>query len=254
MTQAIFIADLHLTPQRPQALRLFQFFLQHRARRAAAVYILGDLFDTWIGDDDVNTHYDAVRQALRDFTKSGRACYLMRGNRDFLIGQRFAAATGCILVNDPWRIEINDEPVLLTHGDLLCTDDVAYQKFRRRIRHPIIKWLFLRQSLTRRQRIAADYRRRGQLATAMKSLEIMDVNQLAVEAMMTAHQVTHLIHGHTHRPGDYYFTQAQHAIQRRVLADWHDDCGELLVTDAGQWWREIIQQPTGAVEYHQSSE
>lgn len=240
MTQTIFIADLHLTPQRPQALRLFQFFLQDRARHSAALYILGDLFDTWIGDDDVNAHHVAVCQALRDFTNTGRTCYLMRGNRDFLIGQRFAAATGCTLIDDPCRIQINHEAVVLTHGDLLCTDDVAYQRFRRRIRHPIIQWLFLRQSLMRRRRMAANYRRRGQLATAMKPLEIMDVNQAAVVAMMSAHQVTHLIHGHTHRPGDHYFTQLNQTARRQVLSAWHDARGELLVTEAGQWWRESI--------------
>ncbi|MCF7993195.1 MAG: UDP-2,3-diacylglucosamine diphosphatase, partial [Thiohalocapsa sp.] len=171
MPETLFISDLHLSPDHPGTTALLLQFLRERAPGAAALFILGDLFDTWIGDDD-DTHAQ-VRQALAALNAGGTRCRIMRGNRDFLLGRRFARQTGCELLPDPALINLDGEPVLLMHGDLLCTDDVPYQRFRRRVRNPVVQWLFLLQPLARRRRIAADYRRKSRATTAEKTMQIM---------------------------------------------------------------------------------
>jgi UDP-2,3-diacylglucosamine hydrolase len=242
MDQRLFISDLHLAPEQPEMLELFLGFLSQRARAAAELYILGDLFDSWIGDDDDTAEYRQVIAALRQVVDSGTACWLMCGNRDFLLGRRFARASGCQLLTDPSRIQIADQWVLLMHGDLLCTDDVPYQRFRRRVRNPIVKRLFLLRSLRRRREIAANYRRRSREAMAAKQAAIMDVNQQAVVAYLRRYRAQRLIHGHTHRPGDHSILIDQAIRTRQVLADWRMDAGqakaELLVEQNGRWWRE----------------
>jgi UDP-2,3-diacylglucosamine hydrolase len=232
--ESLFIADLHLAPECPATIRLFLNFLEGRARRAERVYILGDLFDAWIGDDDDGPPYPELRAALRDLTASGAACLLMHGNRDFLIGRRFARETGCTLLRDPHLAELAGVPTLLMHGDLLCTDDVPYQRFRHKVRNPLVQRLFLWKSLARRRAIAADYRRRSGAATALKAEAIMDVNQAEVERRMRRYGAQRLIHGHTHRPADHAFALDGQPASRLVLADWHEDRGEVLVvSDAG---------------------
>lgn len=234
MGESLFIADLHLAPERPATIRLFLGLLEGRARRAERLFILGDLFDAWIGDDDDSPPYPEIRSTLRALTASGVPCALMHGNRDFLIGRRFARNTGCTLLRDPHPTELAGTPTLLMHGDLLCTDDVPYQRFRRKVRNPLVQRLFLWRSLERRRAIAADYRRRSGAATALKAESIMDVNQSEVERRMRRSGARRLIHGHTHRPADHAFVLDGYPVSRLVLADWHEDRGEVLVvSDAG---------------------
>jgi UDP-2,3-diacylglucosamine hydrolase len=238
--ETLFISDLHLAPERPATIRLLLDFLQGRARRAARLYILGDLFDAWIGDDDDTPPYLEIRAALRGLTGGGTACALMHGNRDFLIGRAFCRDTGCTLLPDPTRITLDGEPVLLMHGDLLCTDDVAYQRFRRRVRNPLAKQLFLWKSLGRRRAMAADYRRKSGAATAEKPAEIMDVNQETVVRYLCRFQANRLIHGHTHRPAEHEFEVRGRPARRSVLAEWHERRGEVLVHTSGAWHREEL--------------
>jgi UDP-2,3-diacylglucosamine hydrolase len=238
--ETLFISDLHLSPDRPGTVNLFLDFLATRARRAQSLYILGDLFDAWIGDDDDSPPAAAVSAALRALTQAGTACGIMRGNRDFLLGRRFAKATGCTLMEDPTRIDMGGTRLLLMHGDLLCTDDMAYQRFRRRMRNPLIQRLFLWKSLASRRAIAADYRSKSGAATAAKTDVIMDVNADTVAAYLGRYGTGTLIHGHTHRPGDHRLDAPGGTGTRRVLAEWHPDHGEVLVWSDGEWRREAI--------------
>ncbi len=164
----------------------------------------------------------------------------MHGNRDFLIGRRFARDTGCTLLRDPTGIELDGEPLLLMHGDLLCTDDVAYQRFRRRVRNPLVQRLFLWKSLAERRRIAADYRRRAAPRRPHKTEDIMDVNPDEVARRMQRAGVRRLVHGHTHRPADHELELNSGSAMRHVLSDWHDDHGEVLVHHPGSWYRLTI--------------
>jgi UDP-2,3-diacylglucosamine hydrolase len=241
MAESLFISDLHLAPERPATVDLFLEFLRGRAREAERLFILGDLFDAWIGDDDDTPPYPLIRSALKELTAAGTSCHLMHGNRDFLLGRRFARDTGCVLVADPTRLEIAGEPTLLMHGDLLCTDDVPYQGFRRRIRNPVVIRLFLWRSLARRRAIAADYRTKSGVATARKTEDIMDVSQTAVADFMRRHRVGKLIHGHTHRPADHGFELDGVPVVRSVLAEWHEEHGEVLVAAGGSWHREAVR-------------
>jgi UDP-2,3-diacylglucosamine hydrolase len=238
LSETLFISDLHLTAEPPGTLELFQRFLSVRAPSARQLYILGDLFDAWIGDDDDATPGPEVRAGLRALTRAGTDCLLMHGNRDFLLGRAFARDTGCTLLRDPTRICLDGTPTLLMHGDLLCTDDVAYQRFRRRMRNPLIQSLFLWKSLDRRRAMAADYRRKSGAATAMKAEAIMDVNPQTVAEFMRRHDARTLIHGHTHRPADHRLTVDGQETMRRVLAEWHPDHAEVLVWADGGFRRE----------------
>lgn len=240
MPETLFISDLHLSADRPGTLDLFLGFLAGRARRAQRLYILGDLFDAWIGDDDDALPGPQVRAGLRTLTQSGTACLLMRGNRDFLIGRAFARDTGATLLRDPTRIDLDGIPTLLMHGDLLCTDDIAYQKFRRRMRNPLIQSLFLWKSLASRRAVAAEYRRKSGSATAMKAERIMDVNPRTVEDYLGHSGALTLIHGHTHRPGDHALTLDDQPAVRRVLAEWHQDQAQVLVHTEGGFHREAL--------------
>ncbi|WP_155449478.1 UDP-2,3-diacylglucosamine diphosphatase [Allochromatium palmeri] len=236
--ESLFISDLHLAPDQPATLDCFLRFLAGRARAARRLYILGDLFDAWIGDDDETAMHRAVRAALRELTASGTECALLHGNRDFLIGRAFLRETGCRLLPDPCRILIDGEPTLLMHGDRLCTDDLAYQRFRRRVRNPLVKRLFLWKSLASRRAIAADYRRRSAEANSAKTATIMDVNQQTVVDTLRRHGATRLIHGHTHRPADHVHALDGRAVQRLVLAEWRAGMGEAL-SHASLGWRRL---------------
>lgn len=242
MAETHFLSDLHLSPEDGDKNARFHRYLAGRARDAEALYILGDLFDAWVGDDD--DRFDETLDALASLTSAGTCCLLMRGNRDFLIGSGFSKAfaqrTGCSLLRDPTRITVDGERILLMHGDLLCTDDIAYQRFRRRVRNPLVQWLFLRKSLASRQAIAADYRRRSAEAMQHKTVEIMDVNLEAVVQRMRAAKVRLLVHGHTHRPADHLLEINGAPARRLVLSDWREDQGELLVHRDGDWRREPI--------------
>jgi UDP-2,3-diacylglucosamine hydrolase len=240
VSETLFISDLHLAPERPATVELFLGFLRERVRGADTLYILGDLFDAWIGDDDDTLPYPSVRDALRALTASGTRCRIMHGNRDFLIGRAFARDTGCTLLKDPTLVELAATPALLMHGDLLCTADVAYQRFRRRIRNPIVTRLALWKSLAKRRAIAAEYRRRSGQAMADKTEDIMDVTQATVEDYMRRFRAARLIHGHTHRPADHEFELDGKTVTRSVLAEWHQDRGEVLVCSDGDWHREPV--------------
>jgi UDP-2,3-diacylglucosamine hydrolase len=240
MPDSLFISDLHLAPERPATVELFLGFLRGRARGAAVLYILGDLFDAWIGDDDDIEPYPRVRAALRDLTAAGTRCRIMHGNRDFLIGRDFCRDTGCALLADPAQLDLADTRTLLMHGDLLCTDDVPYQKFRRRIRNPVVKRMALWKSLEKRRAMAADYRKKSGEAMAEKNEDIMDVNRGTVEDYMRRFGARRLIHGHTHRPADHEFDLDGGTVVRSVLAEWRQERGEVLAHSGGDWRRETI--------------
>ena len=246
--ETLFISDLHLAPGRPETIRLFLEFLGGRARRARHLYILGDLFDAWIGDDDDSAPYQAIRAGLRGLTSVGIGCTLLPGNRDFLLGRAFCRDTGCTLGRDPTLTRFAGVPTLLMHGDLLCTADLDYQRFRRRVRNPLVKRLFLWKSLAARRALAEDYRRQSGTAKTDKSAAIMDADPGAVTDYLTRFRAIHLIHGHTHRPADHTLAHQGQAARRTVLAEWHPDRGEVLVHCDGTWNREAIL-PGGAGQH-----
>jgi UDP-2,3-diacylglucosamine hydrolase len=230
---SLFISDLHLDASRPHVTRFFLQFLEREAREADTLYILGDLFEAWIGDDDDDVHHRAVMNALRAFTASDRPCFLLHGNRDFLIGPDFCAQTGVQLLVEPSVTSIAGERVLLMHGDTLCTDDHDYQVFRRRVRNPRLQALFLALPLSIRRRIAAHARRRSQATSSGKPAYIMDVNQHAVAAALREHGVSCLLHGHTHRPGIHRFDLDGSQATRIVLGDWYHQGSVLRWNSSG---------------------
>ncbi|MEK7795812.1 MAG: UDP-2,3-diacylglucosamine diphosphatase, partial [Pseudomonadota bacterium] len=203
----LFISDLHLCDQRPAITRLFLGFLAGEARTADALYILGDLFEFWVGDDATGENeFRRVIDGLAGLTRAGVPLHMMYGNRDFLMRKRFEEVTGGRLILDPLRIELYGEPTLLMHGDLLCTADTDYMKFRAMVRDPAWQGDFLAKSLAERNGIFNNYREISKATTTKKPPEIMDVAQSAVENVMRQHNVRRLIHGHTHRPGEHVFT------------------------------------------------
>lgn len=236
----LFISDLHLCGARPAITGLFLDFLSHPARTARALYILGDLFEFWIGDEAIEQNeFRPVAQGLRALTASGTPVFVMHGNRDFLMGPEFERATGAQLLNDPTRIDLHGTPTLLMHGDSLCTDDTEFMIFRAQVRDPAWQREFLSKPVAERTRIAQHYREASSISTASKKPEIMDVNQKAVESIMREHSVTHLIHGHTHRPNEHSFTLDGHPAQRSVLGDWYEQGSVLRVNDQG-WQLESL--------------
>jgi UDP-2,3-diacylglucosamine hydrolase len=227
----LFISDLHLDENHPQIAEIFLRFLQTQTADAAAVYILGDFFEAWIGDDDLTPFHREIIAALRAATDNGLPIYIMHGNRDFLLGKRFLTATGCQLLPDEHVVTIGGEPILLMHGDTLCTADTAYLKFRKHSRKWFFQKLFLLKSLAKRQAVAANMRAKSNLHTSTTPLHLMDVTQAQVERVMQKYQVKHLIHGHTHRPAQHEFELDNQPVVRTVLAAWHDK-GNMLVVAA----------------------
>lgn len=217
----LFISDLHLSGARPDITAQFLQFLGSEARAAERLYILGDLFEFWVGDDEPDADARRIKDGLRALTDAGIPCLLMHGNRDFLLGRAFCAETGCELLDDPTVIDLYGRRVLLTHGDLLCTDDHAYQRLRRVVRNPVVQWLFARLPLTRRQKIAARIRAGSQAHTYQAAANIMDVNPNAVAAAFKKAGVDVMIHGHTHRPAVHALDTGRPAT-RIVLGDWYE--------------------------------
>ena len=222
---ALFISDLHLTEDEPANVDAFLAFLQEPAREAASLFILGDLFEYWAGDDDLATPFNAdIAAAIRGLADAGTAVFFMTGNRDLLAGADFARAIGATLLEDPARVRLGDgdgAPVLLlAHGDALCTDDLAYQAYRRQVRDPAWQAGFLAQPLAARKAFIASLRQKSEAAKAGKSMEIMDVNADAVAALLRAHGYPTLIHGHTHRPDRHRLHIDGRDCVRHVLADW----------------------------------
>jgi len=238
--ESLLISDLHLSPRRPGATRLFLDFLEHRAAGAERLFVLGDLFDAWIGDDACVPPGPEVIRGLRQLADSGTGVLVMHGNRDFLLGERFAAEAGCTLIPDPYLVDLYGTPTLLAHGDALCADDAAYQAFRRQIRAPAFVAGFLAKPIEERVTIAAEYRRRSGEANSLKPADIMDVNQESVASLLNRHGVRRLVHGHTHRPADHHFDIGGEAALRVVLSEWHEDRGEVLCATPDGLKREPI--------------
>lgn len=224
MRHTLFISDLHLCPSRPAVSAAFFRFLREVAPAADALYILGDLFEYWIGDDDLDCGVNAdVVSALRTLSDDGTPIFFMHGNRDFLIGDAFARSAGLTLLRDPTQIELHGRHVLLMHGDTLCTDDADYQQFRRLVRDPVWQSEFLARPLEQRRREVEDMRRRSEASKREKPMAIMDVSAEAVaETLRVFAYPPLLIHGHTHRPARHVLNLEGHACVRRVLADWHE--------------------------------
>ncbi len=218
----LFISDLHLDESRPEIVDLFERFLVEQARSADALYILGDLFESWIGDDDDSPLANRVARAMRALSDSGVPVFFMRGNRDFVLGKDFARKAGMTILDDPTVVDLHGEPALLMHGDTLCTDDIDYQKFRRIMHNRWFQRIALALPLSIRRRIAGRLRGQSQKHVARKAETIMDVNQSAVEAAMRAHGVRLLIHGHTHRPATHSVDIDGRNAERIVLGDWYE--------------------------------
>jgi len=227
-SETLFISDLHLTLERPEVTRKFITLLQNRAQSAKALYILGDLFDTWIGDDDFSPPIKSVKKALKQLTEQGTPIFYIHGNRDFLIGQRFSKESGVTLLDEYSVIDLYGTPTLLTHGDLLCTDDLPYQEFRRLSHSLTWQQNVLSKPLLLRLLYARWYRLRSYFHKRKKSQDIMDVNQATVKQVMQQYQVTRLIHGHTHRPAIHELEINQKKAQRFVLAEWKKEQASLL--------------------------
>ncbi|WP_324059440.1 UDP-2,3-diacylglucosamine diphosphatase [Aeromonas caviae] len=230
----LFISDIHLSQGRPDMTAALVRFLAEDAPGADALYVLGDLFEFWIGDDDPNPLHREVADAFLALSQQGVPLYFIHGNRDFLLGRQFAKRAGMTLLGDPCVIELYGERVLLSHGDLLCTRDEGYQKFRRITQLKWLRWLFLRLPLSRRQAIAHKMRDQSQMENAHKSQIIMDVTPEAVDEMLRQHGCRLMIHGHTHRPAIHDFTLDGHAARRIVLGDWFEQGSVLVCSPAGQ--------------------
>ena len=221
----LFISDLHLDGSRPAITDQFLAFLDEEASAARALYILGDLFEAWIGDDDPDPDKRRICAAMKKLTASGVPCFVMHGNRDFLLGKRFCADTGAQLIEDGTVIDLYGSRVLLLHGDLLCTDDPAYQRLRRIVRNPLVQFVLRNLSLQRRQRLAAKMRAgsKAHIDAMDKSAPyIMDVNADTVTATFRRFGVDCMIHGHTHRPAIHQLTVDGRPATRIVLGDWYD--------------------------------
>ncbi|MBP8098741.1 MAG: UDP-2,3-diacylglucosamine diphosphatase [Arenimonas sp.] len=234
----LFISDLHLDPSRPAITALFLDFLQGEAAQAEALYVLGDLFEAWVGDDDDSELALQVCAGLRALRESGVPVFLMRGNRDFLLGHVFAERTGAQLLADPCVITLCGQPTLLMHGDLLCSDDLAYLAFRQQVREPAWREDFLVQSLGQRRAFAGQARQASQARQAGLRDDgaldaITDVNCTTVESTMERFGVTRLVHGHTHRPAIHALRVRGHSAQRIVLGDWYQQGSVLRASGDG---------------------
>lgn len=232
---SLFISDLHLAPERPEMIRLFEKFVDDVAVHADTLYILGDFVEYWIGDDDKAIGLEAVFAALDRLHEAGTMIRLMHGNRDFLIGKKLSRRYHFDIIDDPYRDNFSDQPILLMHGDLLCTDDIAYQNYRRKARSKTVQWIFLLLPLFLRERIAKSLRDTSEKATSDKPADIMDVNQQTVEETMRKAGVNILIHGHTHRPGIDEFELDGKKVKRIVLGDWYKDGNYLRINDDGEF-------------------
>lgn len=218
----------------------FLSFLEQQTNRVEALFILGDLFDQWLGDDDQTDPHPAVVQSLARFTASGVAVSLLHGNHDFLLGEQFTADTGCQLLPDATIIEVYGTPVLIMHGDTLCTDDVAYQALRKKVRDRANQSRFLALPLSARAAEAASLRAASQQQARRKTQTIMDANPSAVERAMRGHGVQHLIHGHTHRPAIHSWQIDGQRATRIVLGDWYRQPHVLIWDEAGY---RIMERP-----------
>jgi UDP-2,3-diacylglucosamine hydrolase len=237
----LFISDLHLSPRSPGATCLFLDFLAGRARQASELYILGDLFEAWIGDDDIDDPYHAgIVAALRSTADAGVRICVMHGNRDFLLGEGFAAAAGVRLIADPHILSTAEWQFVLAHGDALCLDDTDYMAFRAQVRDPAWQALLLAKPLAERRAIAAHMREASESSQRAKENPYTDLQPAATEDFLRAHGYATFIHGHTHRPATHDHIVDGIHVERWVLADWHEDRGECLVWDGEALHREVL--------------
>lgn len=224
----LFLSDLHLATERPAKIALFTRLMREAGTRAAAVYLLGDLVEAWLGDDDDAPPNDALVAALRAVADAGVPVFVMHGNRDFLLGAAFARAAGARLIDDGSVIDLYGEAALLMHGDLLCTDDLEYQALRRTVRDPAWQQAALAHPLAERRALAARLRAGSRAAMAGKDEHIMDVSLAEVEQRMRAANVRLLVHGHTHRPQMHEWVADGVPLRRVVLPDWYEGDGALV--------------------------
>lgn len=229
----LLISDLHLEEGRPDITRAFLDLLRNRARTAQALYILGDFFEVWIGDDAMSPFQASICKALRELSDSGTRIFLMHGNRDFMLGKRFCKAAGCTLLPDPSVVQFNGEPVLLMHGDSLCTRDEGYIRMRRYLRNPVTLFILRHLPLRTRQKLARKLRNESRAQTRMKANDIVDVTPDEVPRIMQQFGVDTLVHGHTHRPAIHKLQLGDHAARRIVLGDWDRQGWALQVDDHG---------------------
>ena len=231
-----FLSDLHLSPDTPGATRLFFDYLNGIARSAGQVYILGDLFEAWAGDDSIDDPEEPFNKnivdGLRTLTGNGTALSIQHGNRDFLLGERFAERTGARILPDPYVLSLPGWQFVLSHGDALCTDDAEYQEFRRQIRAPGWRNNFLSKPLGERKTMVAAMRRQSEASKRGKTLQLMDLNIAATEDFLRNSGYATLIHGHTHRPARHDHIIDGIHVERWVLSDWNEDRGEYLAWNA----------------------
>ena len=227
----LFISDLHIDAQRPEITRQFIDFLTNEAHGADALYILGDLFESWVGDDAPDPGQQEAIEAISSLTAGGVPCFVMHGNRDFLLGKEFCSRSGARLLSDPLIITLYGEPVLVMHGDALCTDDRAYQRLRATVRDSDWQRRFLALSVAQRRALAGAAREGSRAHTAAIEYAIADVNVTSVAQALQAAGAATLLHGHTHRPGFYPFTIDGRPCMRIVLGDWYTQ-GSVLRWDA----------------------
>jgi len=224
-----FISDLHLSEKTPELTQAFLRFLDESKEACTHFYILGDLFETWIGDDDNSPFNIQIKEALSEFTSNGPETFFIHGNRDFLIGESFSKDTGITILPDPFSFMVDEQKIVLSHGDFLCTDDVDYIAFRNEVRSKNWQTVFLSKSLDERLQIAASLRDDSKTATAEKSNEITDVNNEEVVDFISKHKPNLFIHGHTHRPNIHDISSSK----RIVLGDWGDFGWSLTLTGDG---------------------
>jgi UDP-2,3-diacylglucosamine hydrolase len=230
----LFISDLHLCRERPEINALFFRFLRERVPGSDALYILGDLFEYWAGDDDLaDPLHGEIAAALKQVSDLGVPLHFMHGNRDFLVGGEFARVTGASLLPDPTIVDLYGTPTLLMHGDTLCTDDVKYQAFRLQIRDPAWQKDFLAKPLAVRKAMIENVREQSAREVKEKPPEIMDVNGTAVAEAFRRHGCSRMIHGHTHRPAHHVHDVDGRSCERWVLTDWYERGGALELSNAG---------------------
>lgn len=225
----LFISDLHLCKQRPDITTMFKIFLNNKARHARALYILGDLFEYWLGDDALDETALQVAAWLKALNDAGVDIYYMAGNRDFLLGNDYAQKSGMQIIKEPHVIDVNGEPTMLIHGDAECTDDIPYQQARKMLRNPSWQVDFLSKSIPERIAFAEQARKQSQEHTQGADMDIMDVNQKAIKALFEQHNIKQMIHGHTHRPAIHEINDTK----RIVLGDWHKQASYLISDESG---------------------
>ncbi|PSV48545.1 UDP-2,3-diacylglucosamine diphosphatase [Photobacterium indicum] len=229
----LFIADLHLSAERTDITDCFLHFMQHEARNIDALYVLGDLFEMWIGDDDNSPFLQQIKHAFKQLTDSGVPCYFIYGNRDFLIGSRFCQETGMTLLPEHTVIDLYGTPTLILHGDTLCIEDEDYLRYRKRVHNRFIQWLFFCLPLTYRQKVGDKIRSGSSKNNKEKTTSIMDVTPDEVVRLMAEQNVVDMIHGHTHRPDVHHIEVNGKSATRTVLGDWYHHGSVLVCTPDG---------------------